>query len=122
MKKYLSFSLIFLFLLLNITALYSQGKVIITGKISKTRQSTENNYRLTVNFEIPEGFHQTRADDFFFIGFVDTDRFRIDKIIYPEGILQEGLENYYGTVQLEASFHISENIPGSVKTAKIKAA
>ncbi len=122
MKKNLSFSLIFLFLFFGTTVMYSQEKVKITGEISKPKQSAENNYSLTVNFEIPEGFHQTRADDFFFISFVDNNWFKIDKINYPKGILQDGLENYYGLVKLEAGFHISENIPGSVKTAKIKAA
>ncbi len=122
MKKAPSFFLIFLFLFLSTTAMYSQEKVKITGKISKPEQSTANNYSLTVNFEIPEGFHQTRADDFFFIGFVDTDRFKIDKIVYPEGVLQDGLENYYGTVELKANFSISKSIQESSKTAKIKAA
>jgi len=122
MKKTSLFFLSFLFIFLSTTVIYSQEKVKITGKISKTEQSAENNYSLTVNFEIPEGFHQTRSDDFFFISFVDNERFKIDKIVYPEGILKDGLENYYGTVELKADFIISKNITGSVKTAKIKAA
>ena len=100
--------------------MYAQEKVKTTGNISKIEGS--DNYRLTVKFEIPEGFHQTRSDDFFFISFQDTNLFQIDKVIYPEGILEDGLENYYGTVELKADFHISGNITGSKKTAKVKAA
>ena len=122
MKKIPLFLLSFLFIFFSTTAIYSQGKVKISGKISKIEQSSDNNYSLIVNFEIPEGFHQTRSEDFFFISFIDNERFIIDKIIYPEGRTQDGLENYYGTVELRANFSISKNIPGSPNTAKVKAA
>ncbi len=122
MKKLLIFLFIGAYLLINILPLFSEENVKIKVSINPSELTPGEEGLLTVTFNIDEEFHQTRADDFFFISFENNDWFTMGDILYPVGIIKDGLENYYGLVTLEASFKVSENIPSGNQTAKIKAA
>jgi thiol:disulfide interchange protein len=122
MKNIRVFILISLYLIFNTFPVFSDDKVKITGSIIPSVLNIGEEAMLTVNFEIAEGFHQTRSDDFFFISFENNTWFPMGEIIYPEGQIKDDLENFYGTVTLKAKFLVSENIPAGIQKAKVKAA
>ncbi|MEA1911611.1 MAG: protein-disulfide reductase DsbD family protein, partial [Spirochaetota bacterium] len=111
-----------LFLLNNISILIADENVSVSAEISPSELIAGEEGLLTVTFNISEGFHQTRSDDFFFISFENNAWFPMSEIIYPEGIIKDGLENFYGSVTLKANFIVSENIPSGQQTAQIQAA
>ncbi len=57
---------------------------------------------LTVTYIIPEGYHQTFSEDFFRFEITSPDEVIMGEIFYPEGESEDGLVNYYGTVELSA--------------------
>jgi len=122
MKKIILISLILAFLLINSTILFSDERVKVSAGISPSVLVPGEEGTLSVTFEIADSFHQTRSDDFFFISFENNTWFPMGEIIYPVGILKDGLENFYGTITLEAKFLVSEDIPSGDQIAKIKAA
>ena len=122
MKKLLIVLLISVNLFFNILPLFSQETVKVYASISPSELIPGEEGILTVTYEIAEDFHQTRSDDFFFISLENTDWFTMGDIVYPTGIIKDELENYYGSVTLEAQFKVSENIPAENQTAKVLAA
>ncbi len=120
MKK--TSKLIVLLLFLSSVLIYAQEPVIVRGEITPSVLNPGDRATLTVSFEIPEGFHQTRADDFFFMSLENNTQFSLAEINYPEGVLEEGLENFYGTVTLTAAFLVSEDIDPGRQTVQVKAA
>lgn len=122
MKKLLIFLFIGISILVNITTLFSDENVKVFGTISPSELIPGEEGLLSVTFEITEDFHQTRSDDFFFISFENNAWFTMGDIIYPVGIIKDGLENFYGSVTLEAPFTVADNIPSGDQIAKIKAA
>ncbi len=110
------------FIFLSLSLLSAQETVIVRGEISPGVIEPGETATLSVSFEIPEGFHQTRADDFFFISFEDSTWFTITEIKYPVGIIEDELENFYGTVTITADFTVSEDIPSGKQTVSVKAA
>lgn len=69
---------------------------------------------LEVTFTFPEGFHQTKTPDFFYILPAEGDAGRfisLGEIQYPEGFEEDGFVNYYGKTVLSAEITITENIP-----------
>jgi len=122
MKKLLLFFFICTSILFSTTSLFSKETVVVSASISPSLLIPGEEGTLSVTYEIAQGFHQTKSDDFFFIAFENNAWFPMGEIIYPESIIKDGLENFYGNVTLEASFIVSENIPSGNQTAKIKAA
>ena len=122
MKKLLIFLFFSAYLIVNVLPLFSEEKVNVSASISPSELIPGEEGTLTVTFVILDGFHQTRSDDFFFIAFENSEWFPMGEIIYPEGIIKDRLENFYGTVTLEAKFIVSENIPSGKQTAQVKAA
>ncbi len=122
MKKLLLFLLSGLFLLISVSILTADENVSVSAEISPLELVPGGEGILTVTFNITEGFHQTRSDDFFYISFENNAWFPMSEIIYPEGIFKDGLENYYGSVTLKANFIVSENIHAGEQKAQIKAA
>jgi hypothetical protein len=101
MKKIVFLILSGLFLLISVTHLTAYENVNISASITPSVLVPGEEGLITVIFDIQEGFHQTRADDFFFITFENNEWFSMGEIIYPVGVLKDGLENYYGKVTLE---------------------
>ena len=122
MKKIISIFLILAFLLINSTTLFSDERVKISAGITPSVLVPGEEGTLSVTFEIAESFHQTRSDDFFFISFENNTWFTMGDIIYPVGIIKDGLENFYGSVTLEAPFTAAKNIPSGNQTVKVLAA
>lgn len=122
MKKLTTLFLISTLLIITGASLFSEENVKVQGNITPVILVPGDEAVLTVTYEIAEGFHQTRSDDFFFIAFENNTWFPIGEIVYPEGVIEDNLENFYGTVTLEAAFLVSENIPSDIQTAKVKAA
>ena len=122
MKRLVTIFLIFSFFIIAGGSLYAEKDVKVQGSITPSVLVPGEEALLTVTFQIPEGFHQTRADDFFFIAFENSTWFTMGEIVYPVGIMEDELENYYGTVTLESAFLISENNPTGKQTVKVKAA
>lgn len=74
--------------------------------------------KLYVSFTFPEGFHQTKSPDFFFIGPGDGETGKyitVEAIEYPPGTEEDGLLNYYGTVTLSADITVSADAPDEYK-------
>ena len=122
MKRLVTIFLIFSFFIIAGGSLYAEKDVKVQGSITPSVLVPGEEALLTVTFQIPEGFHQTRADDFFFIAFENSTWFTMGEIVYPVGIMEDELENYYGTVTLESAFLISEKNPTGKQTVKVKAA
>lgn len=122
MKKFSVLFLTAVILVFPVIPVFSEGNVKVRGSISPSKLSPGDEAILSVFFEIEEGFHQTRSDDFFFISFEDNALFPMGEIVYPAGIVKDGLENYYGTVTLKAPFLVSEGIHPGNRTAGVKAA
>jgi thiol:disulfide interchange protein len=122
MKKYLTLFFVLALLGFSLEPAFSQEDVIIEAQITPPSLISGEDGLLTVTFNFPEGYHQTRSDDFFYISFADNNWFPMGEIIYPEGIQKDGLENYYGTITLTANFIVSENIPSGDQIAKVKVA
>ncbi len=57
---------------------------------------------LTVTYVIPEGYHQTFSEDFFRFEITAPQGVKMGEIFYPKGKSEDGLLNYYGTVELSA--------------------
>ncbi|MCK5200705.1 MAG: thioredoxin family protein [Spirochaetales bacterium] len=122
MKRFVTIFLIFSFFVMAGGSLFAEKDLQVQGSITPSVLVPGEEAVLTVTYQIPEGFHQTRADDFFFIAFENNTWFPMGEIVYPDGIIENELENYYGTVTLEAAFLVSENIPAGKQTVKVKAA
>ena len=122
MKKLLIFLFISISILFSTLALFPEENIKVNASISPSELIPGEEGILSVTFEIAEGFHQTRSDDFFFISFENNAWFPMGDILYPVGIIKDELENFYGSVTLQAPFIVSENIPSGNQTAKIKAA
>lgn len=122
MKKLLLYLSIGAFLIFSTPTLFSKENVTIDVSIYPEELIPGEEGTLRVTYDIDEKFHQTRADDFFFISFDNTDWLIMEDIIYPEGVFKDELENYYGSVTLEAKFKVSENIPSGNQTVRVVAA
>ncbi len=69
---------------------------------------------IEVTYTFPEDYHQTLQEDFFYFELENLPGFRLMPIEYPEGVPEDGLVNYYGTVILGAVLEIDETIgPGT---------
>ncbi|RKX93521.1 MAG: protein-disulfide reductase [Spirochaetes bacterium] len=69
---------------------------------------------LEITFTFPEGFHQTKTPDFFYILPAEGEAGRflsLGEIQYPEGIEEDGLVNYYGKTVLSAEITITGEAP-----------
>ncbi len=69
---------------------------------------------LKVTFTFPEGFHQTKTPDFFYILPAEGEAGRflsLGEIQYPEGIEEDGLVNYYGKTVLSTEITITGEAP-----------
>lgn len=122
MKRLITIFLIFSFFVIAEKPLFAEKDVKVHGSITPSILVPGEEAVLTVTFQIPEGFHQTRADDFFFIAIENDIWFPMGKIVYPVGTIEDELENFYGTVTLKAAFLVSENVPTDRQILKIKAA
>ena len=69
MKKLRILLLFSLFFVISVLALSADENVKISATIDPSELIPGEEGILTVVFDIAEGFHQTRSDDFFFISF-----------------------------------------------------
>ena len=121
-KRLAAIFLIFTFFVIAGESLFAEEDVKVQGSITPSVLVPGEEATLTVTYQIPEGFHQTKADDFFFITIENNTWFQMGEIVYPTGIMENELENYYGAVTLEAAFLVSENTPAGKQTVKVKVA
>jgi len=64
-----------------------------------------------LRYDFPEGFHQTKQEDFFGMTMPEASPFRILKITYPEnGVVKEGLLNYYGSAVLKIEIGLATEV------------
>ena len=68
---------------------------------------------IEVSYTFPEHYHQTLQEDYFYFEIEKLPGLRLMPIEYPEGISEDGLVNYYGTVVLGAVLEIDALLNGS---------
>ncbi len=61
-------------------------------------------------FNFPEGFHQTKQEDFFTITAPASSPLQVHTVHYPEGVKEEGIINYYGSATLRVEVTARENM------------
>ncbi len=64
----------------------------------------------TVTFFYPEGFHQTKQEDFFTVSAPESAPLAVINVNYPEGVREDGIINYYGSASLEVEVEARENM------------
>ncbi|MFW5711574.1 MAG: thioredoxin family protein [Spirochaetia bacterium] len=64
----------------------------------------------TVTFFFPEGFHQTKQEEFFTVSAPDAAPLVVTNVNYPAGVHEEGIVNYYGSASLEVEVRARESI------------
>ena len=69
-----------------------------------------NKGTLKVLYSFPEGYHQTRDELNFRLDGVAAEGIIFGSTLYPEGLIEDGLENYYDSAELELEFYISETL------------
>ena len=101
MKKILRLVTAFLLLFSSSAAIYSQINPEV-GVSSEIINGADGSYILKVDYDIPEGFHQTLQEDFFKFDIIEPQGLSAGKISYPEGKKEGDVINYYGSVSLSA--------------------
>jgi thiol:disulfide interchange protein DsbD len=76
--------------------------------------------RITLSLEIPEGYHQSFNEDFFFFELVDPAGANLGRIDYPKGIDTETGPAYYGTISLSAPLLPEKLRSTSAQTGKLR--
>ncbi|MGC9311047.1 MAG: thioredoxin family protein [Sediminispirochaetaceae bacterium] len=68
-------------------------------------------------YEFPDGFHQTKQEDFFGITAPEASPFRVREVVYPEsGIMENGVLSYYGSAVLRVVVDLSSDVtPGEYR-------
>jgi len=68
-------------------------------------------------YDFPEGFHQSKQEDFFGISAPEASPFIISEVVYPQdGVIEEGILNYYGSAVLRVDIALSADItPGEYR-------
>ncbi len=87
--------------IISLSGLYAQSApdVEIRAEIAN---GTGGNFLIRLEYNFPEGFHQTLQQDFFNFMISSPPELSIGKISYPEGKNKGELINYYGKTVLEA--------------------
>ena len=70
--------------------------------------------RLIVRYELPDGYHQTLQREMFGFSVQSPAGFTTGAVEYPQGIVEDGVVQYYGTVELTADLIMPEEIPAGV--------
>lgn len=113
MKKFF-----FLIFLLLTTSLFSQNDTEATVDIQPQIKGDQ----IEVKFVIPEGYHQTLQEDYFFIETEEMEGISFEPTVYPKGELDEdGNIEYRGTVILLKKFTINDEKIGKIQNIKIYA-
>jgi thiol:disulfide interchange protein DsbD len=68
-------------------------------------------------YEFPDGFHQTKQEDFFGITAPEASPFRVREVVYPEsGVMENGVLTYYGSAVLRVEIALSSDVtPGEYR-------
>ncbi|MDA3851523.1 MAG: thioredoxin family protein, partial [Spirochaetaceae bacterium] len=74
--------------------------------------------RIEVSYDLPLGYHQTKNKDYFYFDFISQGS-EISETLYPQGIEENGFEQYYDSVVLTRYFIL--DIPRGILQGQIKA-
>lgn len=68
-------------------------------------------------YEFPDGFHQTKQEDFFGITAPEASPFQVREVVYPEsGVMENGVLSYYGSAVLRVVVDLSSDVtPGEYR-------
>ncbi|MDC7225566.1 MAG: thioredoxin family protein [Spirochaetales bacterium] len=80
---------------------------------------TDGGYILQVEYDFPEGFHQTFQENFFKFEILSPGSVTAGAISYPEGLKEGEVINYYGKTVIKAD--LSGYRPGSGEDLTVKA-
>ncbi len=101
-------SIVILMMLLFVITAFAQeftSEEIVSAKITDSQ--------IEVTFIIPEGYHQTLQEDYFFIETEEMEGVSFEPTVYPKGELDEdGNIEYHDTITLTKQFTVSENFKG----------
>lgn len=71
----------------------------------------------TVRYDFPPNYYQIKNDEMLTVSFPESSPLRITNIDYPEGVEEEGVVNYYESVEIEVLAEVRENVqPGDYRT------
>ncbi|OQY34695.1 MAG: hypothetical protein B6241_03915 [Spirochaetaceae bacterium 4572_59] len=89
---------------------------LVSISLDSTNYQPGENGVLTVVYRFPQNFHQTKDDANFKLSAGSLEGILFGSTVYPEGITEEGLINYYDEAEVKLEFFISENLSqGSYK-------
>ncbi len=64
----------------------------------------------SVKFTFPEGYYQTKQEDFFTVSAPESSPLAVTEVYYPEGVAEDDGINYYGSATLEVEVAARHNI------------
>lgn len=64
----------------------------------------------SITFYFPEGYHQTKQEDFFTVTAPESSPIEVQAIEYPEGVEEDGVINYYESASLQIRVSLTEDI------------
>ena len=64
----------------------------------------------SITFHIPEGFYQSKQEDFFTVSAPDTSPLAVTEVRYPVGTSDDGEVKYYGSAKLEVEVSVRQDI------------
>jgi len=85
-----------------------RAKVLPQSKSLKL--GNNGNGSFTITFFFPDGYHQTKQKDFFTVTAPDASPLEVQAIEYPEGVEEDGVINYYKSVNLRLQVRLTEDI------------
>ncbi|MCK4653011.1 MAG: protein-disulfide reductase, partial [Candidatus Cloacimonetes bacterium] len=104
-------------ILLIISSVFAQTE-IVEPKIEAVIKENQ----IEVTYSIPEGYHQSLQEDYFYIETEEIKGVTFEPTVYPEGKKDaEGNIEYYGTVTLIKKFTIEDNFKDKIEQIKIYA-
>lgn len=89
----------------------SLPEVGIFPRPAEVTVSNDGSASFEVRFDFPEGFHQSKQEDFFGVTAPANSPFRILRIVYPDtGVIEDGILNYYDTAVLTVETILTDEI------------